>query len=161
MMMAMPAAVVARMVVAMMVPAVLVRRDDGGDGAERRKRGSGGRGIVVAIVVAARAGGQCRNSQCNRGRGSNSDCAARRDTHCGFPRSMLSRDWDAGSISSMRCGGSTTRQIMFLQSRSTNVQPKINARSAIAIATIRLDKAMRRHVERDAAAHFSGGALQS
>jgi hypothetical protein len=75
-------------VVAMMVTvgaAVLVRRDDGGHRAEDADHGSGGRGVVVAVIVSAAGARRDGNgSQCNRGRSSNSDCAAGHNTHFGF-----------------------------------------------------------------------------
>jgi hypothetical protein len=75
----------------MMMAAVLARRDDRGHGAERRDRGCGRSGIVVAVVVtAASIGGQSRSSHSDRGRGSNSDCAACHDTHCGVLAHVVS-----------------------------------------------------------------------
>jgi hypothetical protein len=49
---------------------------------------------------------------------------------------MLSPQWGATPMKAKRCGRCAARQIIFLQCRSTNVQPEINGRSAIAFATI-------------------------
>ena len=69
-------------VVVPVVPAVLARRDDRGHGAEHADGGGSGRCVVVAVIVAAAGtGGQRSSSQCNRGRSSNSDCAAGHNTH--------------------------------------------------------------------------------
>jgi hypothetical protein len=91
MVMAVPVAAAMDRAMVMMMAAVLARRDDRGHGAERRDRGCGRSGIVVAVVVtAASIGGQSRSSHSDRGRGSNSDCAACHDTHCGVLAHVVS-----------------------------------------------------------------------
>jgi hypothetical protein len=80
--MTVPMAAVMDHAVVVVIPAVLARRDDRSHGAEHADDGSSSRCIVVAMVVsAAGAGRQRGGSQCNRGRSSNSDCAAGHDTH--------------------------------------------------------------------------------
>jgi hypothetical protein len=79
--------------------ALLARRDDGGHRAEHRDHGGGGSRVIVAVIVAtAGAGRQGRSSQCNRGRSSNSDCAAGHNTHFDFSSLMLSPHWGSTSI---------------------------------------------------------------
>jgi hypothetical protein len=82
-MMAVPMAAVMNHAVTVVMMAMSARRDDRGHRTERRDRSSGRSSIIVAVIVAAGIGRQGRRSHCNRGRGSNSDCAARHDTHCG------------------------------------------------------------------------------
>jgi hypothetical protein len=136
--MAMPVAAVMHHAMVVVMPAVLARRNDPGHGAEHADDGGSSRRVVVAVdVAAAGAGGQRSGSQCNRGRSSNSDCAAGHNTHFDFPL-MLSPHWGSTSIQSKCFAVFAARQIMFLQCRSTDVQPQINRRSAIAFATIRV-----------------------
>jgi hypothetical protein len=94
-----PMATVMDHAVVVVMPAVLARRDDRGHGAEHADHGSSRRCVVVAVVVsAAGAGRQRSSSQCNRGRSSNSDCAAGHNTHFDFSSLMLSPHWGSTSI---------------------------------------------------------------
>jgi hypothetical protein len=98
MVMAVPVAAVMDHAMVMMMAAMLARRDDRGHGAERRDRGCGRSGIIVAVIVtAAGTGRQGRSSHSNRGRGSNSDCAAHHDTHCGVLADVVPH-WGPTSI---------------------------------------------------------------
>ena len=86
-------------VIVLVRPAVLAGRNDGRHGAEDSDDGGGRRGVIVAVVIAtAGAGRQGRGSQCNRGRSSNSDCAAGHNTHFDFSSLMLSPHWGSTSI---------------------------------------------------------------
>jgi len=97
--MTVPMAAVMDHAVVVVIPAVLARRDDRGHGAEHADDGGSRRCVVVAVVVsAAGAGRQRSSSQCNRGRSSNSDCAAGHNTHFDFSSLMLSPHWGSTSI---------------------------------------------------------------
>jgi hypothetical protein len=97
--MAIPMAAVMDHAVVVVMPAVLARCDDRGHGAEHADDGGSRRCVIVAVVVSAGgAGGQRRSSQCNRGRSSNSDCAAGHNTHFDFSSLMLSPHWGSTSI---------------------------------------------------------------
>ena len=100
--MTVPMATVMDHAVVVVIPAVLARRDDRGHGAEHANDGGSRRGvvvIVVAVVVSAAGTRRQRSgSQCNRGRSSNSDCAAGHNTHFDFSSLMLSPHWGSTSI---------------------------------------------------------------
>ena len=84
-------AVMDHAVVVVVMPAVLVRRDNRRHGAEHADDGGSRRSVVIAVVVSAAGTGRQRSDrECNRGRSSNSDCAAGHNTHFDFSSLMLS-----------------------------------------------------------------------